>query len=89
MTDQEQKAKWFTLAQEWIASDLSIQSFLKHLSRLAQDHLRQPIGNGCCYVFSNRSRTRLKAAPWDGTGVWRPLRVMDYYEHDLAFSSLP
>ena len=40
------------------------------LSRLAQDHLKQNIGNGCCYVFSNRSRNRLKALLWDGTGVW-------------------
>jgi hypothetical protein len=29
MTDQEQKAKWFALVQEWIASNLSIQSFRK------------------------------------------------------------
>ena len=40
------------------------------LSRLVQDHLKQNIGNGCCYVFSNRSRNRLKALLWDGTGVW-------------------
>ena len=40
------------------------------LSRLVQDHLKQNIGNGFCYVFSNRSRSRLKALLWDGTGVW-------------------
>ena len=28
MTDEEQKTKWFGLVQEWIASDLSIRSFL-------------------------------------------------------------
>ena len=40
------------------------------LSRLARDRLKQHIGNGCCYVFSNRSRNRLKVVLWDGTGVW-------------------
>ena len=40
------------------------------LSRLAQDHRKQNIGNGCCYVFSNKAHTRLKALLWDGTGVW-------------------
>lgn len=39
------------------------------LSRLAQDHLKQHIGNGCAYIFSNKARNRLKALLWDGTGV--------------------
>ncbi len=29
MTDEEQKARWFGLVQEWGASELSIQVFLK------------------------------------------------------------
>jgi transposase len=40
------------------------------LSRLAQDHLKQNMGNGCADVFSNKAHTRLAALLWDGTGVW-------------------
>ena len=51
--DEAQKTKWFTLVQEWIASDLSIQSFLKQHAvthstfyrwrmRYAQEHLVRP-----------------------------------------------
>ena len=62
MTDQEQKAKWFALVQEWIASDLSIQSFLNQHAvthstfyrwrmRYEQEHLAGPSGSEICRTF--------------------------------------
>jgi transposase len=43
---------------------------LDGLSRIVQDTLGQNVGNQCGYLFSNRTRTRLKLLRWDGNGVW-------------------
>jgi transposase len=37
---------------------------------LVRDHLGQDPQSGHLFLFANRSRTRLKALVWDGTGLW-------------------
>ena len=37
---------------------------------LVRDHLEQDPRSGHLFLFTNRSRTRLKALVWDGSGLW-------------------
>jgi len=37
---------------------------------LVRDHLGQDPLSGYLYLFTNKSRTRLKALVWDGSGLW-------------------
>jgi transposase len=37
---------------------------------LVRDHLGQDPQSGHLFLFSNRSRTRLKVLVWDGSGLW-------------------
>jgi transposase len=37
---------------------------------LVRDHLGQNPLSGHLYLFTNRTRTRLKALVWDGSGLW-------------------
>ena len=37
---------------------------------LVRDQLGQDPLSGCLFLFSNRTRTRLKALVWDGSGLW-------------------
>lgn len=37
---------------------------------LVRDHLGQDPLSGYLFLFTNRSRTRLKALVWDGSGLW-------------------
>lgn len=37
---------------------------------LVRDHLGQDPLSGHLFLFTNRSRTRLKVLAWDGTGLW-------------------
>ena len=37
---------------------------------LVRDHLGQDPLSGHLFLFTNRSRTRLKALIWDGSGLW-------------------
>ena len=37
---------------------------------LVRDHLGQDPQSGHLFLFTNRSRTRLKAPVWDGSGLW-------------------
>ena len=37
---------------------------------LVGDHLGQDPLSGHLYLFTNRTRTRLKALVWDGSGLW-------------------
>jgi transposase len=37
---------------------------------LVRDHLGQDPQSGYLFLFTNRSRTRLKALVWDGSGLW-------------------
>jgi len=37
---------------------------------LVRDHLRADPLSGHLFLFSNRTRTRLKALVWDGSGLW-------------------
>lgn len=40
------------------------------LHGLVRDHLGQDPMSGHLFLFTNRSRTRLKALVWDGSGLW-------------------
>jgi transposase len=37
---------------------------------LVKDHLGQDPLSGHLFLFTNRSRTRVKALVWDGSGLW-------------------
>lgn len=37
---------------------------------LVRDHLGQDPLSGHLFLFTNRSRTRMKALVWDGSGLW-------------------
>lgn len=37
---------------------------------LVRDHLGKDPLSGHLFLFTNRSRTRLKALAWDGSGLW-------------------
>jgi transposase len=37
---------------------------------LVRDHLGQDPISGHLFLFTNRSKTRLKALVWDGSGLW-------------------
>jgi transposase len=37
---------------------------------LVRDHLGQDPLSGYLFLFTNRTRTRLKALVWDGSGLW-------------------
>lgn len=37
---------------------------------LVRDHLGEDPLSGHLFLFTNRSRTRLKALVWDGSGLW-------------------
>jgi transposase len=37
---------------------------------LVRDHLGQDPQSGHLFLFTNRSRTRLKVLVWDGSGLW-------------------
>jgi transposase len=40
------------------------------LHGLVRDHLGEDPLSGHVFLFSNRSRTRVKALVWDGSGLW-------------------
>lgn len=40
------------------------------LSAIVQGQLQQDLLSGTVFLFCNRSRTRLKALSWDGSGLW-------------------
>jgi transposase len=40
------------------------------LAGLVANKLAADIQSGALFVFTNRSRTRLKVLHWDGTGLW-------------------
>ena len=40
------------------------------LHGLVRDHLGQDPLSGHWFLFTNRTRTRLKALVWDGSGLW-------------------
>jgi transposase len=40
------------------------------LHGLVRDHLKQDPLSGHLFLFTNKTRTRLKALVWDGSGLW-------------------
>ena len=40
------------------------------LHGLVRDHLQQDPLSGYLFLFTNRTRSRLKALVWDGSGLW-------------------
>jgi transposase len=40
------------------------------LHALVESQLKQDVRSGHVYVFCNRTRTRIKALAWDGSGLW-------------------
>lgn len=59
----------------WLsAQSVDMRIGIDELSLRVQQALGRAPCDGTAYVFSNRRRTRLKLACWDGNGVWMCLR---------------
>jgi len=55
----------------YIASEaVDMRKGFEGLFGLVRDHLGQNPLSGHLFLFSNRTRTRLKALVWDGSGLW-------------------
>src|SRR5436189_5338532 len=54
---------------------------------LVRDQLGQDPLSGHLFLFSNRTRTRLKALVWDGSGLWVCAKRLDViHDRDSIFS---
>jgi hypothetical protein len=54
---------------------------------LVRDQLRADPLSGHLFLFSNRTRTRLKALVWDGSGLWVTLGPVDVVRFAEAFGA--
>ena len=52
------------------AEAVDMRKGFEGLYGLARDHLGHDPLSGHVFLFTNRSRTRLKALVWDGSGLW-------------------
>jgi transposase len=55
----------------FIAVDtIDMRKGFEGLYGLVRDHLEQDPLSGHLFLFTNRTKTRLKALVWDGSGLW-------------------
>jgi len=52
------------------AEAVDMRKGFEGLFGLVRDHLGQNPLSGHLFLFTNRTRTRLKALVWDGSGLW-------------------
>jgi len=52
------------------AETIDMRKGFEGLFGLVRDHLGQDPLSGHLFLFTNRTRTRIKALVWDGTGLW-------------------
>jgi transposase len=52
------------------AEAIDMRKGFEGLFGLVRDHLGQDPLSGHLFLFTNRTRTRVKALAWDGTGLW-------------------
>jgi transposase len=52
------------------AESVDMRKGFEGLYGLVRDHLGQDPLSGHLFLFTNRTRTRLKALVWDGSGLW-------------------
>lgn len=52
------------------AEAVDMRKGFEGLYGLVRDHLGQDPLSGHLFLFTNRTRTRLKALVWDGSGLW-------------------
>lgn len=52
------------------AEAIDMRKGFEGLYGLVRDHLGQDPLSGHLFLFTNRTRTRLKALVWDGSGLW-------------------
>lgn len=60
-----------TATKIYIAVDgIDMRKGFEGLHGLVRDHLGQDPLSGHLFLFTNKTRTRLKALVWDGSGLW-------------------
>ena len=66
LADEEPSAT----SDEVAAEAVDMRKGFEGLYGLVRDHLGQEPLSGHLFLFTNRTRTRLKALVWDGSGLW-------------------
>ena len=62
---------WTTATRIYIAVEaIDMRKGFEGLHGLVRDHLGQDPLSGHLFLFTNKTRTRLKALVWDGSGLW-------------------
>jgi transposase len=62
---------WGLATKIYIAVDaIDMRKGFEGLHGLVRDHLGQDPLSGHLFLFTNKTKTRLKALLWDGSGLW-------------------